>query len=83
MFTADTNAAALGFTIGDPVYYAYSDAGPGNTCGNQPSRFVYYMRAIGDLDGDTVLSTFELAVGADADNQLYRAPGFFVVNELE
>jgi hypothetical protein len=43
----------------------------------------YTFHAIGDLDGDGSMSTFELAAGSDGSNNLYRAPGFYIVNELE
>jgi hypothetical protein len=39
--------------------------------------------ATGDLDGDNANSTIELAVGANTENDLFRAPGFYQVNELE
>ena len=44
---------------------------------------IYTFTAIGDLDGDASLSTFELNVGLDEGNQLYRNGAIFVQNELE
>jgi len=73
----------IGFSVADPHYYAYEVASSTNTCGNTPSLAVYSFRAHGNLDGDTTSSLFELAVGTDTNNELYRAPGFFVTNELE
>jgi hypothetical protein len=52
-------------------------------CGNMINTAQYTFHAIGDLDGDGSLSTFELAAGSDGSNNLYRAPGFYIVNELE
>jgi len=85
----EVNAAALGFKISDYVYYSYAiDSGAGGTaasaCGNASNTdSLYTFRAQGDLDGDGTLSTFELAVGTDADNQLYHARGIYIDNELE
>ncbi|MCC7542427.1 MAG: prepilin-type N-terminal cleavage/methylation domain-containing protein [Deltaproteobacteria bacterium] len=75
----------LAFTISDPIYYSYviRDTVGGGTCGGQPNNLVYTFQAIGDLDGDTVLSTFEMPVGADLENSLYHSRGFFIVNETE
>ena len=38
--------------------------------------------AEGDLDGDSTFSTFELATSTDADNSLYHARGFYIMNEV-
>jgi len=35
------------------------------------------------LDGDTIMSTFELAVNSDTDNTLYHGRGFYIANEVE
>ena len=76
--------AAIGFTIGDPIYYNYDLMGPGDTCMNAPNTMlVYTFEAMGDLDGDGIASSFILDTGADMDNNLIRAPGFFITNELE
>ncbi len=76
--------AALGFTIGDPIYYRYTLTGPGDMCGNLPNNtMVYTFEAMGDLDGDMTESSFILDSGADMDNNLVRAPGFYITNELE
>jgi type IV pilus assembly protein PilA len=76
---------ALNFSVSDPVYYQYDVvSGPGNACGNVPNNLnVYTFAANGDLDGDGVLSRFELAAGTNQTNELFRAPGIFVQNELE
>ncbi len=75
---------SIGFTISDPVYYQYSILGSANICGLAAGNtMVYTFQAMGDLDGDGTLSTFEIAAGSDNDNQLYRTPGIFIENELE
>jgi type IV pilus assembly protein PilA len=83
-FTADQNFRDLGFTPSDKVYYEYSLVSEIATCGNAASdALIYTLMARGDLDGDGTLSTFELAVGSSTENELYKARGFYVVNELE
>jgi type IV pilus assembly protein PilA len=68
-------------------YYSYQIAtstgtGP-SLCQNPPNEQLYVMRAVGDLDNDSSLSTFDLAVGSNAENELYHARGFRIVNETE
>jgi type IV pilus assembly protein PilA len=75
--------ADLGFAIADPHYYSYEIGGSTDLCGNDPDGSFYSFRAHGDLDGDGTDSLFELAVGSDAQNQLYRSPGFYIDNEIE
>ena len=82
----DPGFAALGFAVADYVYFSYGLATKTGaaTCGgagNEPQ--VYTLHAHGDLDADGTTSNFELAVGSDADNQLYHARGLHVENELE
>jgi type IV pilus assembly protein PilA len=84
LFGANASYMALGFTIDDPVYYSYSIIGGGAVCAfGMAGDPVYTFGAMGDLDADMALSTFELATGVNADLQLFRAPGFFVVDEME
>ncbi len=74
----------IGFTLGDPVYFQYQIAGsPGDSCGNAANMDLYQFQANGDLDGDMTPSLFELSAGSDSENQLIRAPGLYIVNELE
>jgi type IV pilus assembly protein PilA len=86
-FTAQANAIALGFSIADYVYFGYgiTSAVPSTgKCGwGANSSNVYTFFAQGDLDTDSVKSTFELAAGTDKDSTLYHAKGFFIVNEIE
>jgi type IV pilus assembly protein PilA len=88
-FVAVDGFAQLGFSVGDPVQYGYAIESTGLpsqiSCSavhvvNQP---IYTFSAIGDLDGDTIRSTFELAVAADAHAQLYHAAAIYSLNETE
>jgi len=82
-YNAGTNAQALGFSIADYVYFGYGITGTA-TCGWGANQLqVYTFFAQGDLDGDSVKSTFELAAGTDKDATLYHAKGFFIANEIE
>ncbi|MBW2462815.1 MAG: prepilin-type N-terminal cleavage/methylation domain-containing protein [Deltaproteobacteria bacterium] len=79
----------LGFSIADYHYYAYEITESSDTCGfASPAAGavseVYRFQAWGDLDGDGANSAlFELAVGVNDNGELFRAPGFYVQNELE
>ena len=89
-----TYGAATGFNAttglgfgGGFVYYQYSLVSPLPGCDHTPlavaGALLYTMRATGDLDGDAVTSNFEQAATINDQNELYRARGFFVVNETE
>lgn len=86
---ADYEAASssfqdVGFSVADYMYYTYQIQGSTDTCGNASvDDTIYTFRAIGDLDGDDVNSTFDLAVASDQVNQLYHARGFNITNETE
>jgi prepilin-type N-terminal cleavage/methylation domain-containing protein len=74
---------ALGFAIGDFVYFGYGLTGT-NKCGwASNDKEVYTFLAQGDLDGDGVRSTFELAAGTDLERTLFHSPAIYIVNELE
>jgi len=73
----------IGWVVSDPVYYRYHIINSTNSCGNMVGTPLYTFQAQGDIDGDGVLSTFELAAGSDDSNNLMRAPGFYITNELE
>ncbi|MEM7447091.1 MAG: prepilin-type N-terminal cleavage/methylation domain-containing protein [Myxococcota bacterium] len=86
----DWSAAALldfedyNFQVADPIYYQYDVvAAVAGGCGNAAGTSAYTFSAFGDLDGDTVVSTFEIQVASNNENALYRTPGIYVVNELE
>jgi len=79
-----TSYRALDFAPSDPLYYEYHITSGMAGCGLRPStNEVYTFTANGDLDGDMSESTFEIAVGSNGDNELFRSPGIFVQNELE
>jgi len=78
----------IGFAPADPLYYQYAIESSTDVCGLGPGTAgaalaIYTFRAYGDLDNDSALSTFEVSVGANTDNELYRSPGIYVVDELE
>jgi type IV pilus assembly protein PilA len=80
----DANYKAIGFTIADKVYYSYGITSAAAQCGNTAgTNAIYTMNAHGDLDGDGTQSTFELAVGSSAANELWKSRGFFLNNETE
>jgi prepilin-type N-terminal cleavage/methylation domain-containing protein len=87
VFPSNDTFRTLGFNIADLVYFSYGLAsGPSGVgrCDNVPSESVVYtLFANGDLDGDGLYSTFELAAGSDPNNVLYHARGLHVVSELE
>lgn len=82
-YAPGANTGALGFTIADFVYFGYGIAGSDGACGHTAGQDVYTFYARGDLDGDTTMSTFELATATDDDNSLYHARGFYINNEIE
>ena len=77
---------ALNFGPADPLYFEYhiiEDFDNAGGCGKAPDNDVYTFRAHGNLDNDAARSTFELAVGSNGDNALYRAPGINRTDPLE
>jgi len=84
-YTADSwrGGTGIGFSVASPAYYAYSIVSGGPSCGHSAGTELYLFRARGDLDDDSNFSLFELAAGSSADNELYRAPGFYILNETE
>ena len=83
LFNAGANAQALGFSIADFVYFGYGLTGSAKCGWGANQAAVYTFFAQGDLDGDSIKSTFELAAGTDKDVTLYHAKGFYIVNEIE
>jgi prepilin-type N-terminal cleavage/methylation domain-containing protein len=84
--TFDPGFRDLGFSVADYIYYSYgvnSETGSAACGGQANDSTVYTLYARGDLDGDTTTSNFELAVGSDANNELFHARGMYVENELE
>ena len=85
MFAGAAGWDELGFNITDPVYYSYSyEATSPGLCGiGAAGMSIYSFRAMGDLDGDGTQSLFELSVGVNAEQEVFRAPGFYITEELE
>jgi type IV pilus assembly protein PilA len=78
------------FQVQDPVYYQYSITNlPGVGCNNVTIpgagavTAVYQLDAMGDLDGDMILSQLTVHVGLNSDAVLYRSPEIQATNELE
>src|SRR5262245_44651133 len=82
-YTSGTNGGALGFKIADFVYFGYGISGATSKCNNTALADVYTFVARGDLDGDNINSTFELATKVDTDMTLYHARGFYIGLEIE
>lgn len=74
---------ALGFAVPEATYFQYEIVSNGPSCGNPPDKILYSFVAHGDLDGDGVRSRFELVAGTDANNVLFRLPGFHMENDIE
>lgn len=69
---------ALNFAIDDPHYYRYEFISEGQ---GRSARFT--ARALGDLDCDGVLSTFERVGHIDEEGNVSGGAGIFVANEFE
>jgi prepilin-type N-terminal cleavage/methylation domain-containing protein len=71
-FTSNAGWSAIGFSVDSPLYYAYTATG---------SATSFTASASGDIDGDTVLSTFsrsaQLVSGEIQGSQIT------IINELE
>jgi prepilin-type N-terminal cleavage/methylation domain-containing protein len=80
-------AEPLHFAISDYVYFGYSlvsSAASPVECSTPPSTpALYTMVANGDLDGDSILSTYEMAVGSDSSNTLFHTRGFYISSPIE
>jgi type IV pilus assembly protein PilA len=82
--TDDPNWNAYGYSLSEFSYFSYTAmAGGASMCATAAGASLYTFIANGDLDGDGTTSTFELAAGTDANNEMYRAPGFYILDELE
>ena len=75
---AATNAgfACIKFTIDQPQYYMYSYAASG-TAGTAGDTFT--AQAQGDLNGDSVLSLYQLTGSITSNYVLFTAPNFVIV----
>jgi type IV pilus assembly protein PilA len=71
--------SALKFSMEDPFYFQYAYDSSGTDTGS-----MFTARALGDLDCDTRLSTFEMAATINsADQSVKGSAGIFKSNELE
>jgi prepilin-type N-terminal cleavage/methylation domain-containing protein len=85
-FTADASFRSLGFTLADFTYFSYGivSKNAASSCGNLPNTpDLYTFYAHGDLDGDGVESTFELAAGSDGSNVLMHSRAVAAAHETE
>lgn len=73
---------ALGFSPQN-VYYRYDINTLDVGCNREHSKELYRFQAFGNLDGDDIQSTFELAAGSNGDNELYHAAGIYINEETE
>jgi type IV pilus assembly protein PilA len=78
------------FQVQDPIYFQYNITALAPVGCNQVTipgagavTPVYTVDAMGDLDGDTILSTLTVHVGLNSDAVLYRSPEIQAVDELE
>jgi prepilin-type N-terminal cleavage/methylation domain-containing protein len=69
---------ALTFQLSDPHYYSfqYDSTGTGSSAS-------FTARAVGNLDGDSVYSTFERAGRLDATGSMTGSAGIYSTNEIE
>ena len=74
----DPSWQALRFSMDDPHYYSYRYEKEGSG-----SSAIFTAGAYGDLDCDTVYSTFELVGSIRADGTVVGGAGFFKDRELE
>jgi len=82
-YTGTPSQDQIGFQIADFVYYSYRIDGLASaTCGVTDGTQAYTFVANGNLDGDNVLSTFELATMVE-QRTLKHGRGFYIVSETE
>lgn len=77
-----SSSDGISFSVG-PHYYRYTMSGATAGCANAVGTSGHTLGAVGDLDGDSLSSTFALATGSTSDNELYHATGFYIQNETE
>ena len=76
---------ALGFAPDRPTRYQYAFEPARAGCGvtARPRAVVATLRALGDLDGDGVFSTFERRAGISAEGELVPVDILYVFNRTE
>lgn len=73
---------ALHFSLDDPHYYQYEYESTGSSSAGPGSKFT--ARALGDLDCDTVQSTFEMyGEWAGSDHDVHGSAGMFQDKSIE
>ena len=77
LWTAST-WTALNFSVDDPFYYQYQYTSGGTDTGS-----TFHADAFGDLNCDTVLSTYERAGSVDSQFNVTGGSGLYVVNDIE
>ena len=70
--------SSLNFAVSDPHYYAYQYNSEGTRIGS-----TFTASAFGNLDGDTVYSTFVRVGSVRAGNEVRGGAGLYQQNELE
>jgi type IV pilus assembly protein PilA len=76
---ANGSWSALKFSMEDPFYFQYAYDSSGSDTGS-----VFTARALGNLDCDTVYSTFEMAASINpADQSVKGSAGIYKNKELE
>lgn len=78
LWDASPTWLALSFSIADPHYFSYEYV----SMGNGPSA-LFTARAQGDLDGDSIPSTFERVGQLNASREVQGSGGVFIALELE
>jgi type IV pilus assembly protein PilA len=85
-FAGEDSFRDLNWQVSDPVYYQYEIAVTAMAgCSDMTAvgMEVYQLNANGDLDGDNQNSLYQLAVGVDDGNTLYRNAAIYTMNPLE
>jgi type IV pilus assembly protein PilA len=71
-FTSNSGWSAIGFSVDAPLYYQYTATGTAST---------FTASANGDIDGDTILSTFSRSAALNAGE--IQGGQISITNELE
>jgi type IV pilus assembly protein PilA len=76
----DTNGtwAALNFSVDDPFYFNYQYDSSGTDSGS-----TFTASAFGDLDCDTIYSTYQRTGSVMSDNSVTGGAGLFTKNDIE
>ena len=77
LWTAST-WASLNFSVDDPFYYQYQ-----YLSGGTDTASTFKADAYGDLNCDTILSTFERLGSVDASFNVTGGSGLYVINDID